>query len=261
MYVRLLIGCLIFSAAGLCAAQDPAWVTLKGRIVFDGTPPRPDLLDIERDADVCGDIGLVDESLTVNPQNSGIRHIAVWIESKSTIPVHPDLAAVPEKPLVVDNLDCRFEPRMIALRTGQKLLLRNSDPIAHNAAVYVRRNTPFSMLIPQTGPLERSFPKPETLPVRVDCSIHSWMRAWLILQDHPYMTVTDENGLFVLKHVPAGEWKFRFWHERPGHLQHLIRNGTRAPLEKGAWQLKLDGSSTLDLGELRAPAEQFAPKK
>lgn len=258
-----LAACLLLTVCTLpLQAQDAAgWGTVRGRLVLDGPVPEPLPLDITRDEDVCGDLQLVDESLVVQPQNLGIRYVAVWLDSRDKVPVHPDLQALPEKPPVLDNRNCRFEPRMLALRTGQTLAISNSDPIAHNAAVFARRNQPFSEIIPMNQPLLKSFPRPELLPIRVDCSIHAWMKAWLVIQDHPYVAVTDVDGRFELRHVPAGKWKFRFWHERPGNLTQLRQQAAIITLDKGAWELTVAPSDTLDLGDLQVSAAQLAAKK
>ena len=243
------------------AVADEAWGSIKGRIVYGEDAPATEKIDVERDPEVCGIVGLVDESLIIQKDNRGVRNVAIWLETRDEIPVHPSLKEPPQAAPAIDNLDCRFEPRMLAVRTGQTFELKNSDPVAHNAAVYARRNTPFSEIIPMNLPLQKKFTKAETLPVRVDCSIHAWMKAWLIVADHPYVAVTGKDGSFEIRNVPAGEWKFRFWHERPGYVQSLVADGKPAPLEKGNWVLSITADKTLDLGDLIAPAEQFVVKK
>ena len=99
------------------------------------------------------------------------------------------------------------------------------------------------------------------LPTRVDCSIHAWMKAWLIILDHPYVAITDEDGRFEIKNVPAGEWTFRFWHERPGYLPGASHNGKESPLSKGSWKLTVAAAETLDLGELSVAPDQLKGKK
>ena len=254
--------CLVLCLSVLpTSAFAQEWGAVKGRLVFGGDAPEPVVLEIERDADVCGRNGLIDESLIVNMDNLGLRYVAIWLDTKEKLSIHPDSLVPPKEIPVLDNKGCRFEPHMLAIRTGQVMHLTNSDSVAHNAAVYVRRSTPFSEIIPRTQPLEKKFMKPETLPTRVDCSIHAWMKAWLIISDHPYVAITDTDGNFELKNVPAGEWKFKFWHERPGYLQNVKQGDSAVPMEKGVWTLKVEGSKTLDLGELSAAAEQFKGKK
>ena len=130
------------------AVADDAWGTIKGRIVCSEDAPAAEKIDVERDAEVCGIVGLVDESLVVHKDNRGIRNVAIWLDTRDEIPVHPDLKDPPQEAPVIDNRDCRFEPRILTVRTGQIFELKNSDPVAHNAAVYARRNTPFSEIIP-----------------------------------------------------------------------------------------------------------------
>jgi hypothetical protein len=260
---RIFSGVLWFAATAFSAvAQDAdSWGTLRGRILYGGDPPPPITLDIERDAEVCGKAGLVDESLVVNKTNRGVQYVAIWLESKEAVPIHPDLQMPAGDPPTLDNVDCRFEPHMLVVRTGQKILLKNSDPIAHNAAVFLKRSTPFNEVIPLNKPVEKSIAKPETQPARVDCSIHAWMKAWLIVSDHPYVAVTDADGNFEIKNLPAGEWKFRFWQERSRFLTDVQQNQNAAPVTNGTWTLTIPASQTLDLGELTVGAGQFQKKK
>ena len=166
----------IFFAVPLGNALGDEWGDLKGRITYLGDAPEPLAIEVTRDEEVCGKHDLRDESLIVNNQNQGVQNVVVWLASKTTVPVHPSLAESP-KPAQLDNNDCRFVPHIVRLRTGQTLQSTNSDSVAHNVAVYGRRNQPFSIVIPEDKPLEKSFPREELLPIRVDCSIHSWMRA------------------------------------------------------------------------------------
>ena len=50
-------------------------------------------------------------------------------------------------------------------------------------------------------------------PVRVDCNIHPWMKAYLFVFDHPYFAVTDENGQFEIKLAPAGNYRLVIWQD------------------------------------------------
>lgn len=257
--IALLALSVVSSAAW---AQEPAWGSLKARFVLSGSDPlpAPQPLQIERDAEVCGTVGLVDESLTVNPQNRGIRNLIVWLEAKSPVPIHPQRQQ-PLQPAKLDNRGCRFEPRVLCMQTGQPLQLLNNDPVVHNAAAFLKRSTPFNEVIPSGKPSERIIRKAETLPVRVDCSIHSWMRAWLVVLDHPYAAVTDADGQLDLPQLPAGEWRFRFWHERPENIPGWTRGSTSETLDRGGLLLTIPAAGTLDLGELQLTVEQLAVKK
>ena len=251
-------GCIALSCAATwlpaCSAQE--WARLEGRVVVSGLVPEPEELVVTRDEEVCGRNHLLDESLIVSAKNHGLKNVVVWLSSKTEVPVHPSLQVL-QKPIRLDNRDCRFEPRIVRLRTQQILQSTNADPIPHNVAVYGRRNQPFSIIIPADGPLERTFPKEELQPIRVDCSIHAWMRAYLVITEHPYSAVTDENGDFAIANLPQGSWQFRFWHERPGFVKQLQTGNKTLELQRGRLDLDLT-SADMDLGELSLSADQLA---
>lgn len=243
------------SLSGRCVAED--WTTVRGRIVYDGEPPKNAPLEINRDAEFCGPLNLTDDSLLVNPENHGVKNVAIWIHSKKDVAVHQSYDEAMREPVVLNNNGCQFEPRMLTVRTGQLFQATSTDAIRHNVAVYARRNDPFSEIVPHGQSLERSFPQAETRPIRVDCSVHAWMRAYLIITDHPYAAVTDEDGRFELAHVPQGTWTFRFWHERPEHLGEITQDGTTRTLKLGSWEMDVAGVE-LDLGDLSVKAKLFA---
>ena len=183
-------------------AED--WGTLSGRIVFTGVVNKPEKVQVTRDEDVCGVLPLVDESLIVNPKNKGLQNVVIWLSSKATVPVHPDFSK-PPKPAKLDNKDCRFVPHIVQLRTQQPLDCTSTDTISHNVAVWARRNNPFSEVIPKGSPLTKVFEREELQPIRVDCSIHAWMRSYLVITEHPYSAVTDKDGNFQIPKLPFGE--------------------------------------------------------
>ncbi|MEZ6043070.1 MAG: hypothetical protein R3C20_21430 [Planctomycetaceae bacterium] len=236
-------------------AQEKNWGSLRGQFIFSGEIPEADLLEITRDEEVCGAVGLKDESLVVHPESRGIRNVVIWLDTKTAPPAHPSLDVSDVLPRM-DNKDCRFVPRILPSRAGQPVEFTNSDPVAHNAAVYARRNQPFSEVIPMNSPLQKTFPRAETQPIRVDCSIHSWMRGYLVITDHPYVAVSDENGEFELSSLPTGEWTFRVWHERATSLKTLETPTGHLALEKS--QLKIEvAAEQKDLGRLTIKADQF----
>jgi hypothetical protein len=251
--------CLLTGLCGLgtgsnCQAEE--WTTLRGRIVFDGTPPETPLLDIRRDEDYCGPFGLRDESLVVNLKNNGLKNVAIFLRNKKPVPVHPSYADAKNTAIALDNNECQFVPRMQTLRTDQTWQVTSTDTIPHNVAVFAQRNDPFSQIIPRGKALEKTFARPESRPIKVDCSIHAWMRAYLIITDHPYAAVTDENGTFEIRYVPQGTRTFRFWHERPGYVKAITHNGIERKLKTGNFDLNVTGD-ILDLGELTVDATMF----
>lgn len=251
--------CVLTGLCGLLTAVEghaDDWTTLRGRIVFSTDAPEQAPLEITRDEDFCGPFDLRNESLVVHPENRGVSNVAIFLRTKKDVPVHPSLTAAVESAVQLDNQGCRFVPRMQTLQTGQTWQATSTDTIPHNVAVYARRNNPFSQIVPQDKPLEVVFSKAESVPIRVDCSIHAWMRAYLIITDHPYAAVTNEDGEFEIRQVPPGTWTFRFWHERPGYVTALNHAGETRKLKSGNWDLEITGD-VVDLGDLVVDAAMF----
>lgn len=256
---QLICLCVLTGLCGLVSAaecQADDWTNLRGRLVFSTDAPEQPPLEVTRDEDFCGPFDLRNESLIVHPENRGVSNVAIFLRTKQEVPVHPSLTVGSESTVQLDNKGCRFVPRMQTLQTGQTWQATSTDTIPHNVAVYARRNNPFSQIVPQDRPLEVVFSKAESVPIRVDCSIHAWMRAYLIITEHPYAAVTDENGEFEIRQVPEGTWTFRFWHERPGYVTSLLHNGEPRKLRSGNWDLEISGD-VVDLGDLVVDAEMF----
>lgn len=97
------------------------------------------------------------------------------------------------------------------------------------------------------------------LPCPISCSIHPWMRAWLVLRASPYMAKTDSDGRFQIRNLPVGEHTFRVWHERVGYVRDVAA-GEFVTDARGRLVVKVDeGVKVFPTVEL-APA-MFADKK
>jgi hypothetical protein len=61
-------------------------------------------------------------------------------------------------------------------------------------------------------------------PVKLECDIHAWMSAYLLVRDNPYFAVTDKDGKFSIKNLPVGEHTFIAWHPT-GYLVDVTVDG------------------------------------
>ena len=254
----------------LLASEPPggqAGGRLTGQFLYNGTPPAREPLELNKDVEFCGGHHLRDDSLVVGP-DGGIRHVIVWLDTKASGRTPPGSSEVPGTnatpapvklaPVTLDNRGCRFEPHVVLLQTGQPLVIKNSDPIAHNTAAFLNKNLPFNVATPPQGePVSQTLDQPERLPVQIACPIHPWMRAWLLVQDHPYMAVSDTQGRFTIDNLPPGEWTFVAWHERAGYLSHITRGDTSTAWEKGRFTVTIPEAGATDLGPVRVASQTF----
>ncbi|MFH5805910.1 methylamine utilization protein [Alienimonas sp. DA493] len=241
------------------AAEPSAGGVLKGRLLFGGPAPEPGRVEVNKDVDVCGPLQLVDDTLLV-AEDGGLANAVIWLDVRSSgrAPAAPATAAEPE-PVVLDNVECRFEPHVVLLRTGQTLKITNSDPIAHQATAFLNRNIPFNESVPAgASPVERTLEKPELLPLPVTCPIHPWMKAHLFVLDHPYMAATGPDGRFAIEGLPPGEWTFRVWHERAGFLKsEEVQGEAPAGWDGSTLTVTVAEDGTVDLGDVRLQPAAF----
>ena len=105
-----------------------------------------------------------------------------------------------------------------AIQTGQKLIVKNSDPCLHN--IHATPTVPGN---PETnqgqGPgaadLTYTYTQPEMF-LRFKCDVHPWMFAWVSVFDSPYYCVSSQDGKFVIKNVPPGKYTVEAAHRKLG---------------------------------------------
>jgi hypothetical protein len=116
---------------------------------------------------------------------------------------------VPAEPVSVDQRGCIYRPRVVGLRVGQPLIVRNSDDGLHN--------------------VHNNFHPRDSGILRIECDVHTWMVAFVGVVNHPYFAVTGKDGSFELHDVPAGTYDDRAWHERLGAITSQVRFRTAVP--------------------------------
>ncbi|MEL7267311.1 MAG: methylamine utilization protein, partial [Planctomycetota bacterium] len=213
------------SAAGRASAEETG--TLRIKFAYDGKVPEAEAIKVTADKEFCGHVDLKDESLQVNKEGKGIKNFIVYLYQSRRGPKLPKVKAEP-KVIELANKDCRFEPHVVVMRSDLDVLkVTNPDKVTHNAAVNCLVNDAQNPTIPPGGAAEIKFKGPEISPFDVKCSIHPWMKAMVVAFDHPYVGVSDANGVVEIKNIPAGtELTFRANHEAAtGKLDGLKQDG------------------------------------
>jgi hypothetical protein len=238
---------LILAIPTLAGAQQ--WGDLEGTFVYKGTPPAPAKIVPQKDPEFCGKHNLVEEKVVVNSDNKGIANVAIYL-SKTPASVHPDYAKDAKAEIVVDNTNCRFTPHVSAIRTGQTLVIGNKDPIGHNTKADFFNNNPFNDLIPAGGSVKKTFAANEATPSALSCNIHPWMTGYVLIRDNPYFAVSDKDGKFAIKNLPAGEHEFIVWHET-GYLSSVTLDGKATTWARGRAKVTIKPGAN-SLGKVEA---------
>jgi plastocyanin len=121
-------------------------------------------------------------------------------------------------PAVLDQKGCLYVPQILAMQTGQKLVVNNSDMCIHNVhcTPTVAGNEEHNDAQMAGGAdLTYTFPKPEMF-LRFKCDVHPWMFSWVSVFDSPYYCVSGTDGKFVIKNVPPGKYTVAADHRKLG---------------------------------------------
>ena len=183
---------------------------IRGGVRILGTPPprKPVRMSGEPKCAELHTGVVLNEDLVVDPYG-GVRWAFVYV--KSGLNGTPPPAS--RDPVILDQIVCVFTPHMLGIRIGQPLLIRNSDPMLHNAHGLPFENREFNSGLQPFVEETRRFSKKEIM-FKVKCDIHPWMSAWVGVMDHPYFAVTGETGAYALPDLPAGRYAVEVWHEK-----------------------------------------------
>ncbi len=194
-----------------------AAAAIRGVVVNAGPAPERKQIPINIDQYVCGK-GRESEELVVGA-NRGIRWAVVSLQT----PPAGTRAEPPAKPVQMDQQQCVYVPRVAVVPVGGTVEFLNSDRLLHNLHSASSENPTFNRTQPKGRTIPVVFKKPEI--VRVDCDLHTWMRAWVVVAEHPFYTVTGANGEFALDNVPPGKYTLKIWQETLGTVTREVTVG------------------------------------
>jgi hypothetical protein len=260
MKFKVLLSIAALSVASVSYAQD--WGTLKAKFILDGKAPTPEKANINKDIEVCGKHKIVDETFKINAETGAIQNVVIFLSPKPGSPkpkIHPDYEKAPAE-VVLDNHNCHFVPHVVILRTTQKLVIKNTDPVGHNTKADFFNNTSFNDLIPAGGSITKTLAKAESAFMPASCSIHPWMSAKILVRDDPYAAVSNEKGELTIENIPAGKWTFTVWHEGCGFVTSAKQGGKTVEWKKGKLDFEIKKGNN-DLGEVKIPVSVLTKAK
>jgi plastocyanin len=138
------------------------------------------------------------------------ENIAVYVD------VIPDKKFdAPKDHAVIDQRKMTFLPHVVVVQQRTTVEFLNSDPVGHN--VYWPSVSGNKKLSHNLG----TWPKGEKKPFQFDdlgtasllCNVHPEMSGYVVVVPTPYFAVTDKDGNFEIKNIPAGKYTLKTWSE------------------------------------------------
>src|SRR3989449_2129621 len=207
--VLSLVVCLAFAGA---AAAQPNTGTIKGHVRLSGKLPGNPISRMGMDP-MCSKINagkrILQEYVVASVDGSLAN---VFVRVQGNVPQTP----VSTQPVVIDQRGCIYAPRVVGVRVGQVLQIKNGDALTHNVHGLSGKDNSFNVGQSAAGMIYQWKAKNEEVMLHLKCDIHNWMNAYIGVVTNPYFAVSDTTGAFQIDKVPPGTYTLQAWHERFG---------------------------------------------
>ena len=123
---------------------------------------------------------------------------------------------VPATPVVIQQLDREFVPRVTVVPLGTRVSLPNNDVVPHSVYSFSPAKAFEFEVYVGSSPQVLTLDKPGV--ITLGCNIHDWMVGYIVVVDTPFAQSTDARGVVSFANVPEGDYELRMWHpqQRPG---------------------------------------------
>ena len=217
--MRIFLLMIMLMSASLLHAQT----VLKGRVVFEGTPPAAEAVEVQSDIPTCGNHKEVQKIILGKDQ--GIANAVVKIVGAAGTP--------DPKKGSLDQVNCEFVPHVQALPVGSTLVITSSDPVLHNSHGFLEDgSTAFNIAVPIAGmEVSKKLDQAGVIKLRCDAG-HTWMSAYIVVTDQPYYALTDSDGNFTIEGIPPGNYQIEVWQEWLGKQSQpvIVKEGAAEPV-------------------------------
>ena len=201
-------------AVALSAALGTAsFAQISGKVTLDGNPP--DMPQVKGISAVPQCAALhkdpVYEDTVIAGDKGELANVFVFIK-----PAEGQKLDGPQKtePVALDQKGCMYSPHVLAVQTGEPVVVKNSDPFLHNVHSMAIDNPTFNFAQVTAG--EKKIPPFTAVETfQIKCDVHPWMKAVVRVFDNPFFAVTGEDGKYTIdaKGLKDGTYTVQAYHE------------------------------------------------
>jgi plastocyanin len=127
---------------------------------------------------------------------------------------------VSTEPVVIQQLDREFVPRVTVVPLGAKVSFPNKDAVPHSVYSFsAPKQFEFEVYVGES-PKVLTLDKPGT--ITLGCNIHDWMVAYVVVVDTAHALATDARGSATLANVADGDYELRVWHPQQKGSEYSV---------------------------------------
>mgnify|MGYP001600717555 CR=1 FL=1 len=216
---------LLLSLGLFAVAQTINAADVTGTITLKGTPPAEREITPIKDDPNCAALypgALPTTHFYAVGSGGELADVVVSLKDASGQEITGKSTGASAPAVELDQKGCLYSPQILAIQTGQKLIVKNSDPCVHNVHTKPTENPESNQVqMPGGADLTFTFAKPEPF-LKFQCDVHPWMFAWVSVFDSPYFAVSGKDGKFTIKNVPPGKYTLEAVHRKLGTQTAVI---------------------------------------
>lgn len=152
-------------------------------------------------------------------RGTALPDAVVSLRTQAAPTVRPRLA-VPSEPVVIEQLDREFVPRVTVVPVGARISLPNKDAVPHSVYSFSpAKSFEFDVYVgasPQALTLDKAG------VIKLGCNIHDWMVGYIVVVDTPFAQRSDTRGTVTFSTVPEGDYELRVWHPQQRAGEHVV---------------------------------------
>lgn len=215
---------LALASPGLTHAGD-----VEGVVVLTTSTPTTTPALILRDRHVCGAAEAVQKAW-LDLDGEGANGVVVYVDGVAGRPPR-------SRRVEIDQVNCTYVPRVVALPVRSRVRFKNSDALLHNVHLFdPEGRTVANYAMPAKGQTTGWVKLAERGRYRVGCDAgHVWMNAHLFVFDHPFFDTTKQGGAFRIRGVAHGRRRVIVWHpdlgERAVEVDVPVKGSVRLRVE------------------------------
>jgi hypothetical protein len=211
LFVVLLVLSLARSAAqsGYQTVTVNDGGTITGTVKWTGPVPKIPSVTINKDPEICDPQAQKKRDLErlIIASGGGVANTVVFLKDIGK----GKAMDLPEGRQFLNQKTCRYEPHVLLVPGNGTLQLKSSDPVLHT--VHMSGASDYNLPFPFANQtITRTMNREGLVDLRCNAG-HVWMNAEMLVVNHPYYAVTDEDGNFKLTNVPPGDYEIEAWHE------------------------------------------------